>query len=141
MKFWYTDLSKDTGSPWFATHLDFGACSVDCSSRNLKFWRIKLFLKAAQNNRFNLLREFNLHFLVPFYFSQEDYRNGRQLLLVWRWGRSRWELWDHEPNYDSSFLDALERKGATKSELYDRIKFSGDLKLVTTDWKIARGAR
>jgi hypothetical protein len=141
MKFWYTDLSEDAGCPWFATHLDFGSCSVNRSSKNLRFWRFNLFQMASQKNLFNLLRDFNLHFLVPFYFAQEDYRNGRQLLLVWRWGRSRWELWDHGLDYDSSFLDALKKKGATKSELYSRIKFSGELKLATTSWAIARAAR
>jgi hypothetical protein len=140
MKFWYTDLSEDTGHPWFATHLDFGGRTVGLTSKNLFLWKLRLFLAAAQISPFNLLRELNLHFLVPFYFVQEDYRSGKQLLLVWRWGRHHWEIWDHGTEFDPCFLDALAQKGATKAELYSRIKLNGQLKLSVADWGMTRNA-
>ena len=140
MKFWYTDLSQDTGSPWFATHLDFGFGTVDMTAKTLFLWRTKLFLAAAKANPFNLLRQLNLHFLVPFHFAQEDYRKGKQLLLLWRWGQSTWEIWDHGSDFDPGFFDSLKRKGATDSELYSRIKLNGRLKLSAKKWEMARYA-
>jgi hypothetical protein len=140
MKFWHTDLSKDTGSPWFATHLDFGNKTVDRTAKSLFLWRTKLFFAASKSSPFNLLREFNLHFLVPFHFVQEDYRNGKQLLLVWRWGRSTWEIWDHGADFDPGFFDSLRKKGATASEIYSRIKLNGRLKLSVKNWGMAHNA-
>lgn len=53
MKFTYTDLSKDTGSPWFSCHLTLGRLSngdprieLDQCFDSLLFWRWRLLLKA-----------------------------------------------------------------------------------------------
>jgi len=49
MNFWYTDLSQDSGMPWFRIHLDAFALNngnlkheISMSVASLKFWRIKL---------------------------------------------------------------------------------------------------
>jgi hypothetical protein len=58
MNFRYTDLSEDTGSPWFSTHLGFGAKTVDRTSNSLFLWRIKLLLAAVKLSLFDLPRDF-----------------------------------------------------------------------------------
>ena len=49
MKFTYTDLSEDTGHPWFSCHLKIGRRSngnpkieVDRCFGSLHFWRLRL---------------------------------------------------------------------------------------------------
>lgn len=54
-RFWYTDLSEDTGHPWFSCHLEIGVApngnprfEIDKSFYSLKFWRIKLVIEATK---------------------------------------------------------------------------------------------
>lgn len=91
--------------------------------------------------QYHNLRSHRLHWFVPFFFAIEDYHGRCSLLCVWRWGRQCWELWDWDNGIEYEFLDELRKKGATKSELYERIKFSANLRLRTTDWNEAKGAR
>lgn len=84
-------------------------------------------------------RKYKLHHLIPFYFAQEGYHYGRQVLAVWRWGRLTWEVWDWNQGIDIEFFYDLQKKGATDSELYDRIKFSAKLVATTRTWELARG--
>ena len=51
LKFWYTDLSKDSGCPWFATHLNAEVKSngnpqyeIRIMMKSLNFWRVRLFI-------------------------------------------------------------------------------------------------
>lgn len=48
-RFWYTDLSEDTGRPWYATHLEIGIKPNGNPKKeyrrltsNLLFWRLAL---------------------------------------------------------------------------------------------------
>lgn len=61
---------------------------------------------------------------MPFWFVQDDYRDGVQTLIVYRWGQVSVERWDWGREYGYDHYEALLKKGATKSELYNRIKFS-----------------
>lgn len=53
MRFTYTDLSEDTGQPWYSCHLKIGYQSngnprieVDQCFGSLRFWRLRLLIKA-----------------------------------------------------------------------------------------------
>jgi hypothetical protein len=52
--FWYTDLTQDSGTPWFSTHLYAGTrrngnpiYGVDQTASSLRFWRLKLLIGLA----------------------------------------------------------------------------------------------
>lgn len=56
MRFWYTDLSKDSGQPWFSCHLEIGTApngnpkiQIDKCFRSLLFWRIRLLIEATKS--------------------------------------------------------------------------------------------
>lgn len=52
-----------------------------------------------------------LGFLVPFYYTQDNYSNSIQFLYVYRFGKLRIEKW-RWPNYrDSDILDRVKKKG------------------------------
>ena len=92
--------------------------------------------------KFRWLRVNRMAWIVPFYMAQEGYTAGAQtaiVLLVWRFGRSRWEVWLLRPEFDMDWIDDLRDKGAAHAEVYDRIKHSGELLQHTTEWEIARG--
>lgn len=93
-------------------------------------------------SRFRWLREHRLGWLVPFYMKQEGYSAGARtaiVLWIWRFGRSHWEVWLLRPEFGMDWIDNLRDKGATQSEIYDRIKLSGELLQHTDEWEIARG--
>lgn len=54
LDFWYTDLSEDSGEPWFSCHLRIRHgrntrwLEVDRCFPSLRFWRIKLLAEAAR---------------------------------------------------------------------------------------------
>ena len=48
-EFRYTDLSEDSGQPWFATHFNFGIAKngnwkveIRRMTESLRFWRLRL---------------------------------------------------------------------------------------------------
>jgi hypothetical protein len=88
--------------------------------------------------RFILLRKWGLQFSVPFYFVQDNYRNGRILLTVWRFGMVRSEVWQFFDDFDIDWLDQLRLKGASKSEQYSRIKFSAKCLIRTKHFREAK---
>lgn len=43
-------------------------------------------------------------FLVPFYYAQEGFHHGVQVLVVWRWGKPTWEVYSWGPDMGSEDL-------------------------------------
>jgi hypothetical protein len=91
-------------------------------------------MEAVKNNSYGIratIKKWFYHNIVwwynrnlsPFWFCQDDYRGGIQTLYVWRFGQLMIEHWDWGPNNDHSFYYGLQDKGASKSELYNRVKF------------------
>lgn len=106
---------------------------------NIKAWFSQREITTPQ---FRFLRKVKLGWLVPFYMGQEKYSQGSRttlLLFVWRFGRRRWEIWMLDDGIRMDWIDALRRKGATRSEVYHRIKLSGHMVESTTDWDYAKG--
>lgn len=86
-------------------------------------------------------------FLVPFFYTQEDFHHGMQVLCVWRWGRPTWEIYSWGPNMGS---EDLRRHFAPlpfgSREYYHRLQLSlesGMARLVGRydTWREARDAR
>lgn len=86
-------------------------------------------------------------FLVPFYYVQEGYHHGVQVLLVWRWGRKTWEVYAW-PN--GMGTDSLRRHFAPlpfgSREYYHRLQLSAESGMVRLigrydTWQEARDAR
>lgn len=53
MRFWYTDLSQDSKTPWYSCHLECGTASngnpkleINQCFSSLFFWKLRLLLKA-----------------------------------------------------------------------------------------------
>lgn len=76
--------------------------------------------------------------LTPLRWAQEDFHSGQQLLIVWRWGRRTWERWDWGVNVGSDDVHR-ELTGLSRRQAYARIRARAQLRLITSDWRIARG--
>lgn len=53
MRFWYTDLSEDSGEPWYSCHMEIGSTSngnpkleINQCFSSLFFWKLRLLIKA-----------------------------------------------------------------------------------------------
>lgn len=90
---------------------------------------------------FKFLRSIGLVWLVPFYFCIETYRQNaltRLLILTFRFGRTRWEVWDLRKEFEMDWLEGLIQKQATPSEVYDRIRLSGQMVASAKNFKEAK---
>jgi hypothetical protein len=66
-------------------------------------------------------------FLVPFYFAQEDFHGGHQTIVVWWFGRPRWEVYDWGPEVGAADLDdKLSPLLMGSRECYSRIQNCAD---------------
>ena len=92
--------------------------------------------------QFRLLRKLKLSWIVPFYMAQETYsQHSKTRILLWvsRFGQRHWEVWTLDEGIRMDWIDELRDKGATRTEVYHRIKLSGELTEVTTDWNHVKG--
>ncbi len=111
-------LSADAGGI-LATRLDKQAANGEVVG--MTFWRsIQRYLVQSW-----------AAFLVPFYYTQEAYHHGVQVLFVSRWGRSCWEVYSWGPNTGSDDL-AFHFKPLPlgSPEYYHRLQLSADSGLV-----------
>lgn len=44
IKFWFTDLSVDSGQPWFSCHMELEKFEINECFSSLFFWRLKLII-------------------------------------------------------------------------------------------------
>ena len=69
------------------------------------------------------LRLHRLGFLVPFNYAQDDYDDGIQTLIVWRWGRKTVERYRWPSYRDIDILDRLRKRGMiNRKQLYKVIQ-------------------
>lgn len=93
-------------------------------------------LKRLLANIADKLRRFARN-LAPFGYRQEAFHGGRQLLFIWQFGFTRWEVWDHGPNMSSNDVDCWLGRVA-QSERYSRITLSAKRLYRGKDWRIAK---